>query len=120
MASTRNINTRGDYNLEQSYYSLGRDYTKYQHASTGKAYTESFPIFGVIQGHMSRESFTTNSVDVESMLFGINSTNLVNPQKAVKPDFKTIPTSKFYNRLAVPMPKPLVIEKNQRPYLNPI
>ena len=116
MASTRNINTRGDYNLEQKYYALGRNYTRYQHASVGKAYIDSFPVDGVLQGHMSRESFSHNSVDVETMLFGINSTNLVTPQKPIKPDFKSMPSSKFFDRLLVPMPKPLVVENKQRPY----
>lgn len=116
MASTRNINTQGDYGLEQNYYSLGRIYTGYKHASQGCAYQPSIPTIGITPGHMPRNTFSNNSVDIESGLFGINSTNLVNPQKPIKPELKRIPTSVFFDRLPVHMPKPLVIEHNQRPY----
>ena len=54
--------------------------------------------------------------EMESGLFGINSTNLVNPQKPITPDLKRIPTSVFFDRLPINMPNPLVIEHNQRPY----
>jgi len=116
MASTRNLNTRGDYNLEQTTYNSSRNYTNYAHGAQGCAFKPSIPQVGIMQGRMSRNVFSTNSVDIETMLFGINSTNLVNPQKPIKPELKRLPTSVFFDRLPVHMPKPLVIEKDQRPY----
>jgi hypothetical protein len=116
MASTRNLNTRGDYNLEQNTYNLSRNYNNYLHGAQGSAFQPSIPQVGIMPGHMSRNTFSTNSVDIETMLFGINSTNLVNPQKPIIPDLKRLPTSVFFDRLPVHMPKPLVIEKDQRPY----
>lgn len=116
MTSTRNINSRGDYSLEQDYYGLGRIYTNYLHSAQGLAYKPSIPEIGIIPNHMPRGTLSNNPIDIESMLRGIGSTNLVVPQKPIKPDLKQIPTSKFFDRLMVHMPKPLVIEKNQRPY----
>jgi hypothetical protein len=116
MASTRNINTRGDYGLEKNYYDLGKKYYGYKYSQCGKAYYDSIPSLGMMPDHMPRDSFSHNSVDIESALLGINSTNLVNPQKPIKPDFKKLPTSNFFNRIPIIMPKPLVVEDKQRPY----
>jgi hypothetical protein len=65
---------------------------------------------------MSRETFAKNAIDIESALFGINATNLVNPQKPVTLDLKTLPDIAFFERLPVVMPLPLVVENHQRPY----
>jgi hypothetical protein len=116
MASTRNRNTRGDYNLEQQEYKSIRNYNNYLHAAQGCAYQPSIPTIGIMPNRMPRHTLSNNPIDIESTLFGINSTNLVNPQKPIKPQLKKIPTSEFFNRLPVHMPKPLVIENNQRPY----
>jgi hypothetical protein len=116
MASTRNLNTRGDYNLEQQSYKTSRNYTEYLHAAQGCAFQPSIPTIGLMPNHMPRHTLSKNPIDIESMLFGINSTNLVKPQKPIKAELKRIPTSVFFERLPVHMPKPLVIENNQRPY----
>jgi hypothetical protein len=116
MASTRNRNTRGDYSLEQDSFKTSRIYTGYQHAAQGCAYQPSIPTIGMTPSRMPWNTLSKNPVDIETMLFGINSTNLVNPQKPIKPQLKKVPTSVFFERLPVHMPKPLVIEHNQRPY----
>jgi hypothetical protein len=116
MSSTRNINTRGDYTLKQSEYKSSRIYTGYKHAAQGCAYRPSIPSIGITPGRMPRGTLSNNPIDIESALFGINSTNLVNPQKPIRPQLKNVPTSVFFDRLPVHMPKPLVIENNQRPY----
>lgn len=116
MSSTRNINTRGDYSLEQEHYGLARMYSSYIHSGQGCAYQNSIPTIGITPNRMPRNTLSNNPIDIESALLGINSTNLVNPQKPIKPDLKKIPTSVFFERLPVHMPKPLVIENNQRPY----
>ena len=116
MASTRNLNTRGDYNLEQQAFGLSRNYNNYLYASQGRAYQQSIPTIGLVPNKMPRDTLSNNPIDIESMLFGINSTNLVQPQKPIKPDLKRIPSSVFFDRLPVCMPKPLVMEKDQRPY----
>ena len=55
------------------------------------------------------------TVDIETFLFGINSTNLLN-LKNVKPNLKTIPNVSFFDRIPMIMPKPLVVENKQRPF----
>jgi hypothetical protein len=49
-------------------------------------------------------------------LFGINSTNLVETQKPVVPQLKTLPDVSFFGRMQLVMPDPLVVEKFQRPF----
>jgi hypothetical protein len=116
MTSTRNINSRGDYKLEQRQFDLARIYTGYKHSAQGCAFKPSIPSIGITPGHMARNTLSNNPIEIESMLFGIGSCNLVTPQKPIKPDLKKVPTSVFFDRLPVHMPKPLVIEHNQRPY----
>ena len=65
---------------------------------------------------MPRDTLSNNSVEIESALFGINSTNLVEPQPDINPKLKTIPMKQFFQRTPLIMPKPLVIENNQRPF----
>lgn len=73
---------------------------------------------GFLQGRMFASQLSHNSVDIESNLFGINSTNLVSPVMNFQPQLRTdVTTSHLYeaNR-TVYMPEPLVIERNQRPF----
>ena len=116
MASTRNNNTPGNYNLEQTKYYATRNYETFVNSQSGMAYKTALSTLCINPSHMPRETFSANPVDVESALFGINSTNLVSPQKPVNPELKTIPTISFFERLPMCMPKPLVIENKQRPY----
>ena len=90
--------------------------TEWKNAQNGRAYTDALPTLGYRPTYMSRESFSNNSVDIESALFGINSTNLVTPQAPVVPELKKLPECTFFDRLPLIMPTPLVIEKNQRPF----
>ena len=64
-------------------------------------------------------AFSENSIDIESALKGINSTNLVNEPELVVPIFKPITFDCFFERSnKVPLPQPLFIEPNQRPQFN--
>lgn len=115
MSSTRNKNTPGNYALEQKQ-NIGRfNYEHYKHSSNGMAYRSETPAVGILHGHMPRDTLSKNPVEIESMLFGINSTNLVNPQKAPTPKLKTLPERKFFERPTLIMPLPLVVESKQRP-----
>ena len=58
---------------------------------------------------------SNNASDIESALFGIGSTNLVKQKAPVKPELNCMGNVKFFNRLETVMPKPLVVEKFQRP-----
>jgi len=115
MSSTRNINTCGNYYLQQKEYHESMDYSLYKYGQNGQAYQTNLAGVGLIQGHIPRDKLSANPVDTESFLFGINSTNLVNPA----PKFHAEPLVQNYLNLYTPnkiiMPNPLVIEKN-RPF----
>jgi len=116
MASTRNRNTPGDYCIQQRDNSLVNDYKLYQYSQNGKAYSTAIPCVGYMPSHMPREAFSYNSVDIESNLLGINSTNLVYHQDTLVPDFKELNFKSFFDRQKVIMPIPLVIDHNNRPF----
>ena len=115
MASTRNINTPGNYKLEQIQYHNNEQYNLYTYSQYGQAWNTQLAGVGLLQGHLPRNQLSHNSVQTESFLFGINSTNLVNPE----PNFHSEPNYLQYANIYEPnktiMPKPLVIERN-RPF----
>ena len=116
MASTRNKNSLGNYNLEQHQYRTISNYNSFENASCGSAYITSIPDIGIIPSKVAPHHFSSNPIEIENMLFGINSTNLVNPSPEIKPQLRTPRKSVFFQRQIIIMPKPLVIEPNQRPY----
>jgi hypothetical protein len=116
MTSTRNKNTKGDYVLEQKAYSLVEDYSLYQHSASGPSYKSAIPEIGYTPSKMSRDEFSSNAIDIESELRGIGTTNLVNSYSKVIPDYKTLHFKPFFRHIPLIMPKPLVIENNQRPF----
>lgn len=115
MTSTRNKNTCSDYCLQQKVNSGTLDYTQYTNGQYGYAYKPALPCFGFNPSHMPREILSKNSIDIESALFGINSTNLVDPQKPVDPILTKLPEISYFGRLPLLMPDPLVIQPN-RPF----
>lgn len=116
MASTRNINMPSDYCLQQRSYREACNYDLYKYSQYGHTPHPSFPCVGYTPSHMPRDTLSNNPVEIESALFGINSTNLVVPQPPVKPELKTIPMKQFFQRTPMIMPNPLVMEHNQRPF----
>lgn len=116
MASTRNNNTPSDYCLQQRQFELSKAYNGYINSQWGEAYKVAMPCLGITPSHMPRNTLSSNPVDIESSLFGINSTNLVNPQPDVKPQLKNIATRSFFEKTPLIMPKNLVVYKNQRPF----
>ena len=116
MASTRNKNTLNDYSNERSAYAQRNNYILSPISAYGPAYNHSIPDIGPMPSRMGANMLSSNSIDIENMLFGINSSNLVSPSSKIIPKIKPIQTSYFFNRPQLFMPKPLVIEHNQRPY----
>jgi len=119
MASTRNKNTCGDYRLEQDVNHFHRDYLLYNNSSTGEPFNPAFAGDGVNFGKMPRNVLSQNPIDIESTLFGIGSTNLVNPKKPTLAKINKIQEKPFMTKMALTLPDPLVVEKNQRPFLIP-
>ena len=116
MASTRNKNTQGNYCLEQKQYNQFTHYTMYPNSQYGCAYNTRLPGNGLLAGQIPGDKLSYNSADTESFLFGINSTNLVNPAPCFVPEIAKIDSVNMFDKKAVFMPEPLVIENNQRPF----
>ena len=114
MASTRNINSANDYKMEQRMND--RESAHILNPQRLFANHNAYPCFGTNVGHMPLENLSHNGVDVESSLFGINSTNLVNPQQPVVAQPKHISSVQFFERIKPVLPESLVIENNQRPF----
>ena len=117
MASTRNKNTPGDYELEQNINIQINAYKTLR--SSTFAYENYFAGDGLLVGKTPRETICFNYCDVESELFGIGTTNLVKPKMPVVPSFNPIKSVTMINRIPILIPQPLVVEKGYRPmYLN--
>jgi len=116
MASTRNRNTQGNYCLEQNSYKQFENYTLYPNSQYGQAHTTRLPGNGLLPGQVPWSKLSYNAADTESFLFGINSTNLVNPASCFTPEIIQLQDSNVYEKGSVFIPEPLVVEKNQRPF----
>jgi hypothetical protein len=116
MTSTRNKNMPAEYCNELKLNGLAKDYTLFNNSASGKAFTTNFPDITVLPGKRPRESIARNPIDIESALFGINSTNLVKPAAPVNPQLQVQTDITFVNPRPVFMPEELVLEKNQRPF----
>jgi hypothetical protein len=116
MASTRNRNTPGNYCLEQREYKNSEQYTLYPNSQYGAAYNTRLPGNGLNPAQIPWNKLSYNAPDIESFLFGINSTNLVNPAAPLVPELANLSSANIFEREPVFIPEPLVIEKNQRPF----
>lgn len=119
MASTRNNNTPGNYCLQQKSYEQARQETIYKHSAYGEAYSTKWAGNGLNPGQLPWNTMSKNAPDIESFLFGINSTNLVSPQPALTPEIKQLSTANVFDKEPTYIPQPLVMEKNQRPFPAP-
>ena len=115
MASTRNINTPGNYCLQQLQYANNANYTLFKNSQYGEAYDTKLPGNGLLGGQIPGNKMSYNSSDIESFLFGINSTNLVKPAPCFVPELNKLDSTNIYEKGPIYIPQPLVIEKNQRP-----
>jgi hypothetical protein len=118
MASTSNKNTPGNYHHEQTENRLNCEHITYLNSGAGEAYTNHFAGDGLLSGKNARSKLCNNYCDIESQLRGIGSTNLVNPYKTIEPQLRPMQSLSIMQKLPVLIPEPLVIEKNQRPYMN--
>ena len=116
MASTRNINTPGNYGLEQKEYKQYSNYTLYPNSQYGAAYNTNLPGNGLLAGQVPGNKLSYNAADIESFLFGINSTNLVNPEPCFVPELTKLDSVNVFDKKPTFIPEPLVIKKDQRPF----
>ncbi len=113
MASTRTKNTPGDYQLEQWSFAQNVSYNTASHY--GRPEQTYLPGDGLLAGNVSRTQLSSNSCDIESMLRGIGSTNLVTPKSPTVPEISRLPSLSVIDRIPLLIPAPLVVQSNQRP-----
>jgi hypothetical protein len=115
MASTRNKNTRGNYCLDQRQSTRPEAWQLYKNGANGYAYDTRLPGNGLNPAQLPWNTLSYNPADIESFLFGINSTNLVEPAPPLTPELKCLKTANIFNSTPIIMPIPQAIPKNQRP-----
>jgi len=113
MASTRNKNSVGNYTLETNSYQNSLQFMTYETA--GKPVVPLHAGDGLLSGRMASNTLSKNACDVESQLFGIGATNLVNPQADVVPQYTSRKSLNVMEKTPLLMPEPLVVRKEQRP-----
>jgi len=94
----------------------------YRNGANGFAVDPKLAGYGLIQGRVPMSTLSRNSVDVESALFGINSTNLVTPQGPVTVEQKCLQYSDLpgmQEARRVIMPEPINGHNQQRPFSVP-
>jgi hypothetical protein len=115
MASTSSKNTPGDYAVEQRAYKEQIDYKTNIHYGIATPTLDAGA--GLIQGKLPDIELSGNPNDIESQLFGIGSTNLVNEKPVTVPEFKSMSTVSFFDRPTVIMPQKMKTITGQRPFI---
>ena len=116
MASTRDINSNGNYCLEQRSLENMRNNLTYYNGPNGHAANPALPE-SYLGGRIPTDNLAYNPTDIESVLFGIGSTNLVTPKPLVLPQLITLPTVSFFERERVIMPNKVYPDNSQRPFI---
>ena len=115
MTDTRKKSQRGDYELEQ-FANFGQIDYRFKYGSAAHTYLPGNGLIG--QNRVSRTNLANNSCDIEAMLRGIGSCNMVIKQADVVPDIRRLKQLDIYESQPTLLPDPLVVHKNQRPQWN--
>ena len=110
MASTRKINSKERHSL---YYKgneniLSNRTEEYRTIRNDTVMAE----LGMNASHIHGKVLASNYCDIESDLYGIGSSNLVQPRLKATPNINTIPVKSFFNRLPMILPEPMVCLKD--------
>jgi hypothetical protein len=118
MAATRNRNTPGNYKLEQNAIHQWHGQQMYEHSAQGRPYETYLAGNGLIQGHMRGHALANNPTEIETMLFGIGSTDLTkNPEDVVpiKPDLKHLASMDLFVKPTIQVSRAIAPDTNARP-----
>jgi len=116
MASTRNLNTKGDYAVKKMESTNINNYMLYSGFSVNSetAYFVRGANPAIYAGQLCK-----NAIDVESTLRGIRSTNLEGPSFKATPDVVSIGAREYFNVNPTYIPQPYMHSTVERPmYLN--
>jgi hypothetical protein len=112
MTDTRKKSQKGDYELEQH---LNTQHLGYSGSSDSIPAATYFAGNGLLSGRMASVALANNSCDIESMLRGIGTCNMVSHQTASTPDIRALKSLNLFNSEETLLPNPLIVEKGQRP-----
>ena len=115
MSSTRFKNDPIEYKLEQQVNHLICNNRVYEGRNV--AYEHVLPDAGIYVSHMPNYILSNNATDVESSLYGIGSSNLVEPKTFQQPQSIYHASKSFFDRPITLMPEPFVHQLHQRPVI---
>ena len=116
MASTRDKNAPGNYKMEQAG---NTSRVNYRVNEFGRPSVSYHPGDGLLPAKTARTEMANNACDIESMLFGIGSCDLVNSRPAIQPALKPMKSLDMYVRPALILPEPVSVSAVNRPlFLN--
>jgi hypothetical protein len=115
MASTRSRNTPGNYASEQRAYNQQNDYMSFEKSSFyGTVPATYFAGQGLVGMKTAGLNLASNSADIESQLFGIGATNLVDPRAPIAPDVYQLNSLNVAYKAPVIVPVAFAPTPNQR------
>lgn len=113
MTDTRKKSQKGDYELEQHGHTQYTEYLGSRDYSTPTA--TYFAGNGLLSGRVASVGLANNACDIESMLRGIGTCNMVSHQTAPTPDIRTLKSLNLFQSEDTILPNPLIVAKGQRP-----
>ena len=117
MASTRLKNMPCEYKIQQSRFNNHQQYTLFEPKKVPSKSTLGG--LGLNPGNMMNGYYynvlSNNTCNIESNLYGIGSSNLVNPSGNFSPQLNTLGETQLFEKPNNYLPNPLVVEKFQRP-----
>ena len=112
MSSTRNLNTMSNYEVEKNQNSMMEEYQLYN--GFGVHERPALLVRGTNPA-MHRDQLSSNSVDVESMLRGIRSTNMEGPSFKVDPRLNSLNELSYFNPVPLIVPPSFQHSTTERP-----
>ena len=114
-SNTRKKTNRGDYDMEQNFNARLYDYYSNPANYFGRAANTMLPGNGLTCASIASVDLANNACDIESMLRGHGTGNMVFREAPIEPDFKKLPSLNIFDSQATYLPDPLVVHRGQRP-----
>ena len=115
MTDTRKKSQKGDYNLEQAITFGVYDYYFNSENHMGNPVNTYLPGNGLVGQKVARVNLANNSCDIETMLRGTGTCNMVQSHTPILPDVKNIKSLNLFDTQPMQLPDPMVVQKGQRP-----
>lgn len=112
MASTRPRNYPGNYQAEQ--ISINEQAMYNINDARGAPPLNCYAGNGLLPSKMPSMNLSNNACDIESQLFGIGATNLVNPKPEILLNAKPIPSLSIAKRMPLIVPEKMLPQEGRR------